>query len=324
MELMRDVMQAMGGKFDLQQAQQRFEQLCAHPLVRAVLEEHPEVTKDVLHASQNLLYQFVKEQTHCRECPGLDACPNSVQGHTTRLRIGRMGENAYLYDEKFACMKFNTARDQAQLKSRIKSYYVDHSALHESLTFDDLLSANPGRAEAVGQVVEYLRKVESNGLPAYGLFLTGSFGRGKTFLMCYVLRELAKMGYTGAIVHMPQFVEEVKSMITDPGALRDWVESLKETDFLIFDDIGSENLTPWVRDHVLGAILTSRMNRKPTGYTANYSLEDLGKLLSFTAKEGEDLIKGQRLMERIRNYVKVVDVKGANMREKSAKAMLNE
>jgi primosomal protein DnaI len=155
------------------------------------------------------------------------------------------------------------------------------------------------------------------------LYLTGAFGRGKTFLLCYLLRELAELGYTGVILHMPQFVEEVKGLVQDPAALREWTETLKQADVLMFDDIGSENLTPWVRDHILGAILTSRMNHKPTFYSSNYSVDDLGKLLSFTAKEGEDLHKGQRLMERIRNYVKVVHVKGSNMREQQAKSMIS-
>ncbi len=324
MDSIRDVLQALGGKFDKQQAEERFQSLVQHPLIRKVCNDHPKLTEDILRTSQNVLYQYIKEQQHCNNCPGLEACPNFVQGHSSRLRVGNMADSVYLYDEKQPCQKFLVSREETQLKSRIKSYYVDHSALHESLNFDDLLDANPGRAAAVGQVVEYLRHVREHGLPNFGLYLTGSFGRGKTFLMCYLLRELAKLGFTGVIVHMPQFVEEVKSLIQEPVKLRDWVEMLKETDFLVFDDIGSENLTPWVRDHVLGAILTSRMNRKPTGYTANYSIDDLGKLLSFTAREGEDLIKGQRLMERVRNYVKVVEVKGTNMREKSAKAFQQE
>ena len=77
--------------------------------------------------------------------------------------------------------------------------------------------------------------------------------------MCYLLHELAKEGYSGAIVYMPEFVEELKSMLQDSDKLRETVEMMKQVDLLIFDDIGAENLNPWVRDHVLGSILNYRI-----------------------------------------------------------------
>ena len=70
-------------------------------------------------------------------------------------------------------------------------------------------------------------------------------------------------------------------------------------------------MNPWVRDHILGAILNYRMNRKPTFYTSNYSLSMLEKHLAFTNKEGEDVHKGQRLMDRIAPFVQVLQIKGA-------------
>ena len=84
--------------------------------------------------------------------------------------------------------------------------------------------------------------------------------------MCYLLHELAVAGHTGVIIYMPDFVEDLKSMITDGQKLKETTDILKSCDLLIFDDIGAENLNPWVRDHVMGSILNYRMNRKPTFY----------------------------------------------------------
>lgn len=63
---------------------------------------------------------------------------------------------------------------------------------------------------------------------------------------------------------MPDFVEDAKALMFEPQKLKETVTLMKEADLLVFDDIGAENLSPWVRDHVLGAILNHRMNRKPT------------------------------------------------------------
>lgn len=319
MESLGEILRSMAGQLNAGDPEQRFQKMIQSPPVRQFLKSNTEVSEDTFRRHQNLMYQYIKEKSACDVCTGLEHCPNTVQGHLTNIQIGKLGTETYLYDEKISCSKYVVAKAQSNVNSRVKSFYVDHTALHQSIRFEDLVNANIGRAQAVEMIIEYLHVVRSKGLPKTGLYLSGDFGRGKTFLMCYLLRELAELGYTGAIVHMPQFVEEVKSMINEPLALREWVDTLKEADFLVLDDIGSENLSPWVRDHVLGAILTSRMNRKPTAYTSNYELEDLGKFLSFTAREGEDVLKGQRLMERIRNYVRVIKVYGENMREKFAK-----
>lgn len=132
--------------------------------------------------------------------------------------------------------------------------------------------------------------------------------------MGYLLHELALSGFNGVIVYMPDFVEDLKSMIQDGQKLKETTEMLKNCDLLVFDDIGAENLSPWVRDHVMGSILNYRMNRKPTFYTSNYSLQGLEKHLSFTSKDGEEMYKGQRLMDRIRPFVDVITVKGKNQR----------
>src|SRR5690606_31348365 len=106
----------------------------------------------------------------------------------------------------------------------------------------------------------------------------------------------------------------------EPQKLKDMIDLLKEADLLVFDDIGAENLSPWVRDHVLGLILNYRMNRKPTFYTSNHDLDALERHFSFTHKEGEESHKGRRLMDRLRPFVDVIRVSGRNQRVAGASA----
>jgi primosomal protein DnaI len=69
-----------------------------------------------------------------------------------------------------------------------------------------------------------------------------------------------------------------------------------------------------VRDHVMGAILNYRMNRKPTFFTTNHEPGELLKHFSFTSKEGDEEYKGQRIMDRILPFVEVIVVNGRNKR----------
>ncbi len=81
---------------------------------------------------------------------------------------------------------------QDAVRSRIRSFYVDERALSQGYSSLEILDKDPQREEAVGQVMDYILNVRTKGLPQTGLYLAGHFGTGKTFLMCYMLYELAK------------------------------------------------------------------------------------------------------------------------------------
>ncbi|GGG75682.1 primosomal protein DnaI [Paenibacillus radicis (ex Gao et al. 2016)] len=296
------------------QAEQKLAELMADPLVARLLDKHPELDEQAVRLNLNRVYQYVTEYRNCTNCPGLEKCPNDFEGHYTLLSCETVNDQPQIYDRKVSCKKFIARRNEDQIKSRIRSFYVDETALQNGYSADEILFKDPKRTEAAYQILDYIVRTKEAGLQQEGLYLAGTFGTGKTFLMCYLLHELAKAGFSGAIVYMPEFVEDLKSMMHEPGKLRETVEMMKETDLLIFDDIGAENLNPWVRDHVLGSILNYRMNRKPTLYTSNYGLDALEQHFSFTSKDGDERHKGQRLMDRIRPYVQVVMVTGDNKR----------
>ncbi|GAA0136585.1 primosomal protein DnaI [Paenibacillus sp. YSY-4.3] len=288
--------------------------LMSDPLVLDLRTRYPELKDEQLTLNMAKLYQYVQTSRHCDNCPGLDRCPNDFPGHYTKLTVDTSYGDAAINDRQMPCnLQIQRERELA-IKKRIHSFYVDERALEEGYSEVEIMSKDRDRAPAVGRVFQYINEVKENGLSPRGLYLEGHFGTGKTFLMCYLLHELAKAGYSGVIVYVPEFVEDLKSMFQDSQKLRETVEVMKQADLLIFDDIGAENLNPWVRDHVMGPILNYRMNRKPTFYTSNYSLGGLEKHLSFTSKDGEELHKGQRLMDRIAPFVEVVQVRGVNKR----------
>jgi primosomal protein DnaI len=298
----------------VRQAEERAKLLLADPLIQKFRQQYPFIDDHTLKLNMNSLYQHVKEYKTCMNCPGLDLCPNDMTGHCTMLSAELLNGRPYIHEEKVACNKFTARQLQQAIHSRIRTFHVDEKALSEEFSFSELVKKDLHRAEAVEQINDYIVRTTENGLQPRGLFLTGSFGTGKTFLMCYMLYQLAKVGMTGAIVYMPDFAEDLKAMFDEPHKLRETIELLKETDLLVFDDIGAENLNPWLRDHVIGAILNYRMNRKPTFFTSNYDLDGLERHFSFTNKDGEEEHKGMRIMDRVRPFVDVVAVNGYNKR----------
>ncbi|THF82582.1 primosomal protein DnaI [Cohnella fermenti] len=309
-EALRGWKQAAGG----QDPQAIGDRVLRDPLVAKFRERYPELTERTLRINMNKLYQMSVEYRNCKECPGLANCPNDMQGHSTRLTCEEVNGEWQLFDSKAPCSKWTAHEQQERIRRQITSYYADVDASDDRFNELEMLDLDGERSMAVNKVLQYVEATKTVGLGTKGLYLMGSFGTGKTFMAGYLLHKLAKEGLSGVIVYMPEFVEDAKGMMMEPQKLKETVSLMKECDLLVFDDIGAENLSPWVRDHVLGAILNFRMNRKPTFYTSNHDLDSLEKHFSFTHKEGEELHKGQRLMDRIRPFVDVVHVRGRNHR----------
>ncbi len=314
MEPLSDVLKNMPDLSLTHKVEERTRHILNDPLIKKLKTKHPELDDATLKLNINKLFQHVTEFKNCSNCPGLDLCPNDFIGHYTKVTVEKINEITYIHDTKVSCKKLLAKQTQDAVRSRIRSFYVDERALDEGYSSREIMDLDSVRAPSVNQVMKYILKSKEIGLQKTGLYLVGRFGTGKTFLMSYMLHELAKVGLSGVIIYMPDFIEDLKSMFQEPQKLKEMIDVMKETDLLIFDDIGAENLNPWARDHIVGSILNHRMNRKPTFYTSNYELDALQEHFSFTNKDGEEEYKGQRIMDRIRPFVDVIVVSGDNKR----------
>ena len=148
-----------------------------------------------------------------------------------------------------------------------------------------------------------------------GLYLSGPFGVGKTYLLGAIANDLAREGgIASTLIHVPTFVVEMKSAIGNNSVLKK-IDSVKRAQILMMDDIGAESISPWVRDDVLGIILQYRMQEKlPTLFSSNKSMADLTESLAGTDRGNSEMLKAERIMERIRFLAKEVQGGGENRR----------
>lgn len=317
MESISDILHSLPYSSIRKQMEEQSRSVLHDPLVQKWRQQYPELTDQELLLHVNLLYQYVKESKNCRQCPGLDKCPNELAGHTTRLLMNQIRGHNMVYDQKVPCMKYKVWQAEDSIKQRITSFYVDQTSLQRGYDLKEIVRIDSERAEAVGRLVDYIDRTKEQGLQTRGLYLQGPLGTGKSFLMCFMLYELAKEGLTGVIVYMPDFSEDLKAMFGDSQRLKQTIDMMKKTDLLVLDDVGAENMNPWLRDHVLGTILNYRMNRKPTFFTSNYQFSGLEKHFSFTNKDGDEEFKGKRIMDRIKHYVDIIEVHGTNKRDQT-------
>lgn len=175
------------------------------------------------------------------------------------------------------------------------------------------IDIDPGRKEVLKLIGQFLAKYDQDP-HQQGLYLSGDFGRGKTYILAGLANQVAKSGKNVVFLHVPTFIAGLSSHFED-NSLQNEIRRVADCDLLILDDIGAETLSQWSRDDVLGVILQARMdNVLPTFFSSNLDMDDLEKHFAET-KTSVDQVKAARLMQRIRFLAKEVVVSGPNRRK---------
>ena len=202
------------------------------------------------------------------------------------------------------------AEKEAAIKKRLNLINLPSSL--KNVSFLDVYRDDVARLTVLNRMIKFVNDYPDN---RKGLYLYGDFGVGKSFMVAALAHDLSeKRGVSSTLLHYPSFVIDVKNAIGD-GNVKSLVDEIKQAEVLIFDDIGAEQSTPWVRDEVLQVILQYRMQEDlPTFFTSNFSFEDLEKHFSKGKNGNDETWEARRVMERIRYLAEETRLEGENRR----------
>lgn len=254
--------------------------------------------------TSNLEDSFI-EYKNCSNCKLLANCKNKVEGYCyTPNKDGKIITFSYV-----ACQKM--------LEKLRKDAYKDNLDLFDmpkdiaDASFKNMYKDDKARLPIIKYFTEFIKDYDNEDKPK-GIYLTGSFGSGKTYLVAALFNEMAKKNIKCALIYYPEFLRSLKSSFQTNYV--DKFNYIKKVDLLLFDDIGAENCSNWSRDEVLGPILQYRMeSHLPTFFTSNLTLEELEKALSITSN-GVDKLKARRIIERIKQLTVPLELISSNKR----------
>lgn len=267
-----------------------------------------DVSDEVKYRYTSSLEDIVKINKICSECKGLGTCPYSIPG---------LKEEAIVEDNiiKFVykkCSYKEKSDEQKDFLKNIEIYKMPKEIAEAS--FKNIYKDDSRRLE----VVKYLKKFYDEfkkGEYHKGLYLSGNFGCGKTYLVSALFNELAKKNIHSTIIYFPEFLRSLKASFSNTeDNYEERFDMVKEAPLLLLDDIGAEKLSDWARDEVLGVILQYRMEEHlPTFFTSNLSLADLEEHLQI-GKSSSDKIKARRIIERIKFLCEELEMNSVNRR----------
>jgi len=281
-------------------------EITSHPLVRQFLQAHEEITDEQIERNLNKLYEYITQSHQCDRCTNVETCKNMLQGYSPILEY--KNEEIHISYEK--CRNRLAEEAQTEQSDLIRSVHMPKEILEARI---DDVHVDQNRTNAIKNMTQFLNAAEEK-LPERGIFFSGPFGVGKTYLLGVIANRLKQFNISSMLIYMPEFVREMNASIKD-NTVQQKVDAFKRADVLMLDDIGAETLSAWFRDEVLGAILQYRMMEKlPVFFTSNYTMAQLEEILATTTRGDVEKVKAGRIMERIKQVSIEVPVKGENRR----------
>ena len=254
------------------------------------------------------LEETSKELDNCKKCKHLLECKNSYQGHVYYPEI--LNDN--LVFDYVPCKYQKKYDEENKYKKNIYLFEIPKEIKEASMKNID--SKNKSRFEIIKWLVDFIEKYKPN-TGMKGLYLNGSFGSGKTYLISAALNELAKQDHKIAIIYYPEFLRSLKESFSEPEIYNEKFKIIKNIELLLIDDIGAETMTEWSRDEVLGTILQYRMQEGlTTFFTSNLTIKDLEEHFSISTK-GVEKVKAKRIIERIQQLTTEMTLVSENRRK---------
>lgn len=253
------------------------------------------------------LEDSAKELDCCKNCKNILECTNTIEGFVYYPSV----ENDNLVFSYIPCKYQKDLLKKTSYQENISLFEMPKEIKNASMK--DIFTDDSERFETIKWITQFVQEYPE-GKRKKGLFLTGNFGCGKTYLISAMLNELAKKDKKVAIIYFPEFLRKLKESFSN-DSYQEKFNYIKKVELLLIDDIGAETTTSWGRDEVLGTILQYRMDQGlTTFFTSNLTLKELEEHLSFSSK-GVEKIKARRIIERIKHLTENMVMISENRRK---------
>lgn len=258
------------------------------------------INEDIGCLSNSQLEDSVRELKNCQGCKGIYECKNKVMGHYLYPKV-----DGKILDMIYVPCQYKKKNDRLLALKNTANKELYHAR------FKDIDVKDKNRVEVIRWIKKFYDDFEIY-KDMKGLYLHGSFGSGKSFLIYALLNELnlnKKVDFEA--LYFPDLLKTLKE---DWDTYSEKMDRYSSVPILLLDDIGAEAVSEWGRDEVLGTILQSRMNNHlTTFFTSNLTIEELEQLLSST-KSGLDKVKARRIIERIKQLTVDMEIISNNKR----------
>lgn len=255
------------------------------------------IDKDMLHIARSRLSEFVREKNNPTHEPKLVLYNSQID---------------VVYIER------NTPLTQ-KYRDRVPSklFYDNSTRKYKGVGMDDY-ETDMNNTQAVGKVLYFIKNYQY-GDKSKGMWIHGSFGIGKTYLMGAMATELNKRKVGVNFISANQLVNDLYETMRKnslDNSVQKQLDYLSKSEVLIIDDLGTEKMTRNNFVDVFYAILKYRgEHNKPTFITSNFTKDQYYQHAN--ASGNMNRIEIARFKEQVDVLTEEVQMRGENRRVKA-------
>lgn len=288
--------------------QEVLQRVLSHPKTKRLIQENKNVTKEMIENDLLVVNEYISAHSELEPCESVEACTNNPKGYLPKVDV-RNNRIHLVYEP---CESKKREDEYKRRKALIDAQFVSSDI--KDATFETIEHHAGTNRKVIHQ--QLMKKAIDilEGKHVKGLYLHGQFGVGKSYFLGALANELSKHRISSVLIFVPEFISRLKGGFGD-GSTQRILDTVKSAEVLVLDDLGAEDVTPWVRDEVMSNILHYRMvEHLPTFITSNFSMEELEKNYRKTSANGIEETKSRRILERLRALCDEIELKGDNYR----------
>ena len=280
-------------------------QISPKPSVTTVLRGKYNLTEEQIQRHRDEIADIEAAQDLCRGCTG-ETCKQPYRG---MIPVVDTSYGRFFHALK-QCRHERSRREKLRIARLFASARIPRAYEGDTFADYDVTEGNRGAVAAA-------RLMTAGEIG--GLFIHGVRGTGKTMLAAIIANERARAGSPVLFASVPDLMADIRASFAS-GGTSERVQAVKETPFLVLDDLGAEKMTEWVGEQLF-RIVNHRYNEKlPMVVTSNYSPTQVIAHMATVDTLGNviDDLQGQRIISRIYGMCERVEIRGADWRMRGA------
>lgn len=211
--------------------------------------------------------------------------------------IGLVRRDVPVDDPNFGILKVcQCQKENYQRASVQRLYHISNLSAFKEMTFDNFNISGHNNEQEINQTLEVAFNTAKNYAHHLNgwLLMMGKYGCGKTHLAAAVANEVVSMGVETLFLTVPDLLDWLRySFGSEETTYENRFEEIKNIRFLVLDDLGTQNTTPWAREKLYQIINHRYTHKLPTVITTNTGLAEIDDRIGSRLQDHTLVIKIQ-------------------------------
>ncbi|MGV8026709.1 MAG: ATP-binding protein [Anaerolineaceae bacterium] len=223
--------------------------------------------------------------------PTLPGDPNCPICHG----IGFVRQDLPINDPDFGKMEICVCRKEQMDKLKAKHLYdISNVESFHSMTFESFNIYGRTDEKDANKSLEVAFQSAKNfaAQPNGWLFLTGKFGCGKTHLAAAIANEVIRNDTRTLFLTVPDLLDWLRYAFSgEDASYEERFSEIRDVPFLVLDDLGTQNSTPWAEEKLFQIINHRYVNHLPTVITTNLDFAEIDERISSRINDRDLVMK---------------------------------